>query len=570
VVLTDKTPLATPHFFEDLSRFGQSPALIDARTGEITDYVSLALAVDDRKRALREQFQRLRPLVFLEARNDPAFFVDYLACLQLGCVLHLVESLNDAKTLELLGHYRPNLLMRGGEADELLNERPIDLHPDLTLLLSTSGSTGSPKFVKLSAASLEANARSIAHYLKLNSSERAFHHLKAFYSYGLSVIHSHLAVGASLILTDASVNEARFWSEFSASDATSFAGVPYTFETLKQMDFAPEAYPSLRYATQAGGRLEATLVKMFAQRFNRAGRALYVMYGQTEAAPRMSYLPAELAERHPGSIGLAIPGGRLSLIDEEGRDIDEPDRAGELVYEGPNIMMGYAEAPEDLSRDDTPVRLLTGDIAVRDSLGLFSVVGRSSRFVKPFGTRLNLDEVQTWLKSEYKDVFAVAGDDRLVVIALTRGGEMDVTDIERVAARFSLPSSLFVTRAFETVPTLPNGKLDYASILMVARLMSEPPRGSFFERLMETVKDLLGLSSVKFSSVAEMLQIKLSQHALPPHSRFADLGIDSLAYVGVAIEIESLFDAAPPPNWQGMTLDELEKAHLAHKARVEF
>ncbi|ADU13837.1 non-ribosomal peptide synthetase [Asticcacaulis excentricus] len=561
-----------PLFFEDLSRFGHAPALVEARGGTVTDYAELARAVEQRSTDLQTSLKGLRPLVFLEASNELAFFVDYLACLQSGCVVHLVECLSDPKTRDLISLYEPNLLLGPNQTRALTHDRQLELHPDLLLLLSTSGSTGSPKFVKHSSSSLEANARAIAQYLNLDQTERAFQHLRPFYSYGLSIIHSHLAVGAALVLSDASANEETFWAQFKATEATSFAGVPYTFETLKRMGFDPAQYPSLRYATQAGGRLEASLVKEFAGLFARSGRAFYVMYGQTEAAPRMSYLPPELAEANPGSIGIAVPGGRFSLIDANGRDIDEAGHPGELVYEGPNIMMGYAQTPFELATDETPRRLLTGDVAVKDEHGLISIVGRSSRFVKPFGSRLNLDEVQSWLKSQYPDVLAVAGDDELVVIAFHAVGEeeREGVDLEAVAKRFSLPATLFCARHFETVPTLPNGKVDYGTVLRLGRQPSNPSRSGFLERLVRTVEELLGLSAVSYENVGDLFRSKLPHHPFTPSSTFGDLGVDSLAYVGIAIELENLFEGEVPPNWQTLTLSELEAAYLALKFRAQL
>lgn len=572
MVITAPAQMRMPLFFEDLSRFGNAPALIDARGGGVTDYAELARVVEQRSIDLQASLKGLRSLVFLEAANEKTFFVDYLACLQSGCVLHLVENLSDPKTLDLISLYQPNLLLGPNQTNALAHDRQIELHPDLLLLLSTSGSTGSPKFVKHSSSSLEANARAIAQYLHLDQTERAFQHLRPFYSYGLSVIHSHLTVGAALVLSDASANEERFWAQFKASEATSFAGVPYTFETLKRMGFDPAHYPSLRYATQAGGRLEASLVKEFAGLFSRSGRAFYVMYGQTEAAPRMSYLPPELAEANPGSIGIAVPGGRFSLIDSTGLDIDEPGRPGELVYEGPNIMMGYAQTPSELATDETPMRLLTGDVAVRDENGLISIVGRSSRFVKPFGSRLNLDEVQTWLKAQYSDVLAVAGDDTRVVIALDAEGEGERggVDLEAVAKRFGLPATLFCTRRFEILPALPNGKVDYGAVLMLGRHSSNPPRSGFLERLVRTVQELLGLSDVSYENVGDLFRSKLPNNLFTPNSTFADLGVDSLAYVGIAIELENLFEGKVPPNWQTLTLAELDAAYLDLKVRAQL
>ena len=259
--------------------------------------------------------------------------------------------------------YDPDIVVRASDGDAVpevrREESRHELHPDLALLLSTSGSTGSPKLVRLSADSVQANAAAIAQYLHLRPSDTAVTTLPLSYCYGMSVVNSHLLVGASLELTDLSVVDPCFWELARAAEVTSFAAVPYTFDLLERVGFEHMNLPSLRYITQAGGRLDPDRVRSYAEMGLRQGWDLFVMYGQTEATARMAYLPPDQAAEHPHAIGVPVPGGSFRLEPVPGLDDCE------LVYTGPNVMLGYAERPEDLALGRVITELHTGDLARR-------------------------------------------------------------------------------------------------------------------------------------------------------------------------------------------------------------
>ena len=187
-----------------------------------------------------------------------------------------------------------------------------------------------------------ANARSIADYLDLRASDVAITSLPLHYCYGLSVLHSHLLVGASVVLTDLSVADACFWDLAGRTGVTGLAGVPHTYALLDAVHFGPALpeLPALRYLTQAGGRMAPDRVREYAGLARERGVDLFVMYGQTEATARMAYLPPELALDHADTIGRPVPGGSFRLAPVP----DAPAGCGELVYSGPNVMMGYAES----------------------------------------------------------------------------------------------------------------------------------------------------------------------------------------------------------------------------------
>ena len=196
-----------------------------------------------------------------------------------------------------------------------------NLYDDLALLLTTSGSTGSPKLVRQSYQNIQANSESIAEYLEIDETERPITTLPMHYTYGLSVIQSHIMKGACILLTNESVIGKPFWDFFKKEQATSIAGVPYTYEMLKRIRFFRMDLPSLRTMTQAGGKILPELHREFAEYAAEKGKNFVVMYGQTEATARMGYLPADKALDKVGSMGIVIPGGSFDLIDVDGSEI---------------------------------------------------------------------------------------------------------------------------------------------------------------------------------------------------------------------------------------------------------
>ena len=414
--------------------------------------------------------------------------------------------------------------------------RPLPtLHRDLRLLLSTSGSTGSPKLVRLSQTNLESNADAIASYLGLTAEDRAITTLPLDYCYGLSVLHSHLAVGASVVLTDLSVAEPGLWDLARATGVTSFAGVPYTFDLLDAAGW-PEL-PSLRRVTQAGGRLAPERVAGVAARGRREGWELFVMYGQTEATARIAFLPPAFTEDHPGAIGVAIPGGALRLEPVDG----QPAEVGELVYAGPNVMMGYAHGTADLALGTELTELRTGDLARQNDAGLFEVVGRRSRFAKLFGHRIDLDRVETLLTlDEHEVACAESADATRLVLALA--GEADRFAIDDVTAATvsvtGLPEHAVAVVPVTAVPRLLNGKVDQRA---VARL--EMPR---------TATPPVSATD----SVAALYAAVLRCHPVAPTDTFARLGGDSLSYVELSLRLEQRLGRLPA-DWPDRTIEEL-------------
>ena len=338
------------------------------------------------------------------------------------------------------------------------------MYDELALLLTTSGSTGSPKFVRQSYENVLDNARSIVQYLELDETERPITTLPMNYTYGLSIINSHLLVGASILLTEKGLMQREFWQFFKVAGATSFGGVPYTYEMLDKLRFYRMNLPSLRTMTQAGGKILPELHEKFARYAEEEGKKFVVMYGQCEATARMGYLPPERALEKKGSMGIAIPGGKFHLIDADGAQVTEPFTTGELVYEGKNVTLGYAESGEDLGKGDERYGILeTGDMAQFDKDGYYYIVGRKKRFLKIYGNRVNLDEVDRLIKGSFGIETASAGvDDHMVIFVTDGNAEQQVKDF--IVEKTKLNPAAFKILTIPEIPKNDAGKTLYKEL----------------------------------------------------------------------------------------------------------
>ena len=293
---------------------------------------------------------------------------------------------------------------------------PVPLHDDLSLLLPTSGSTGSPKLVRHSYRNIEANADNVRRLFELTENEKAMAILPMHYTMGLSVIASHLLAGATLLLSGRSLLDKGFWSML--KEATSFTGVPYSYDILTKMRFTRMDLPNLKIITQGGGKLTPEMWNTLAQYAKDKGKKFIATYGQSECTARMAYLPADLATTKVCSIGIAEPGGQLSIIDNEGNESFEGEATGEMVYRGENVTLGYANCQEDLLKgDENHGVMYTGDLARRDEDGCYYIVGRLKRFLKIFGLRIGLDEVEQIIREKYDtDCYCKGNDEKLIVL----------------------------------------------------------------------------------------------------------------------------------------------------------
>jgi len=423
-----------------------------------------------------------RSLVFCLAQNSPGSLAGYLAFVQNKIVPLMLNSDLDSELLDkLIITYKPEYLWVPKKDKNLINSGKVVLnildysliklsfnkeyllHDDLGLLLTTSGSTGSPKLVKLTYENIFSNAESISKYLSIDENERPITSLPMHYSFGLSIINSHMIKGATILLTDSSLMKREFWSFLQTYKATSLSGIPYTFEILKKLRFFKMDLPYLKTITQAGGKLNDDLNLEFSEFCKNEGKRFFVMYGQTEATARMSYLPHEYSITKLGSMGIVIPGGEFSLIDENGNIIEEHGKKGELVYKGKNVSMGYAFSRADLAKgDENNGVLVTGDIAKRDRDGYYYIVGRKKRFIKLFGNRVNLDETERLLKNVISDCACSGRDDEMVIYITDKN---KLKKINRyIAEKTSINHQAFIVKYVTEIPKNSSGKTIYSKL----------------------------------------------------------------------------------------------------------
>lgn len=459
----------------ELNKYAENIA-VQTEQGQRLSYSQLELAANRIAAAMEP-----RKFTFCLCENTMGSFVGYVAFMMHNIPTVLLDASKDADIInDLIEHYQPQYVWcptkRVGDLSAAIpvweyedytllqtGEKDYEIHPDVSLCLTTSGTTGSPKLVKLTKENLRSNAESIAEYLKITERERAITSLPMYYSFGMSVINSHLVKGATLLLTDKAVIQREFLTFLKEGKATSIAGVPYTYEMLRRLRFLKMDLPDLKTMIQAGGKLNASIVKEYVEAAKESGKEFIVMYGQTEAAPRMSYLPFDKALEKYASIGIAIPGGKLSVRDVTDQEITTPDTDGELIYEGPNVCMGYAECIEDLAKGDENNGVLhTGDVARFDSDGYFYITGRMKRFVKVWGNRCNLDATEQLVKAITTSCACVGVDDMITVFVSESG--LDDKIKEYLVDKTGLNIRAFDVKVVSEIPTLPSGKLDYQTM----------------------------------------------------------------------------------------------------------
>lgn len=382
-----------------------------------------------------------RTLIFILSENSIGSLLGYVASLS-NRTVPLILSVKTEHGLysHLKELYRPEYIWMpkgvleqyGGEVvfeawDYVLVQTGLiapRLYDDLSLLLPTSGSTGSPKLVRHSYRNIEANAENVKNLFGLTSDERAMAILPMHYTMGLSVIASHLKAGATLLLSGRSLLDANFWKMLKEERATSFTGVPYSYELLMKLRFTRMDLPDLKIITQGGGKLTPEMFSALAKYAEDNGKKFIPTYGQSECTARMAYLPPELASTKICSIGIAEPGGKLSLIEDDGRETFEGEGTGEMVYRGENVTLGYATCPEDLMKGDENHGVMhTGDLARRDADGCYYIVGRLKRFLKIFGLRIGLDEIENLVKAQFGTDCLCSGTDELLTVNVTIKGK---------------------------------------------------------------------------------------------------------------------------------------------------
>ena len=449
-------------------------ALIEGDELEIT-YSDLHQQVEDFAKLFTSKH-----LIFIIGENDIATIVAYLSSVESGVVpLLLGSKTNPSQIDNLISIYKPKYIFQKIDLNvhnnysfssrfkgysfflrDVLEE--IELHPDLALLLTTSGSTGSPKLVRLTKKNLTSNAISISKYLNIKSNDRAISSLPFNYSYGLSVINSHLKSGGSIVLTNKSMMEKEFWHLINKYSVTSLAGVPYNYEMILRLGIDRLKIPSITKMTQAGGKLSNAKIYKINAALKQKKISFYTMYGQTEATARVSYLSPSNIDKKPGSIGKVIPGGKIWIQDKQGQIIEQIDSIGELVYSGENVSMGYAISISELKLGDLNKGILrTGDLARFDNDGYFYIEGSTNRFVKIYGNRVSLYSLEKIILSKGFES-AVIGENNNLLIYVIQNKNLSLEKlISEVSQEININHNAIKIKIVSDFPRLTNGKIDY-------------------------------------------------------------------------------------------------------------
>jgi long-chain acyl-CoA synthetase len=359
--------------------------------------------------------------VGLWSENSPFFVTAYLGTIRAGMVVVPFQVDATAETLaRIVGEAGIRLLLVSrryaarvtGWAGELGVRTVVDgqteslpvqgngglpeMDPasDLAALMFTSGSTGTPKGVMVTHHNIECNTRDIVQYLGLTAADRVMTVLPFHYCFGLSLLHTHLMAGASLVLNNQFMYPEKVLEEMRDRECTGLAGVPSTYQILlRKSRFREMQFPALRWFQQAGGKLHNPFIKEIREAFPQV--RYYLMYGQTEATARLSYLPPERLADKLGSIGQGLPSTRLEVLKSDGTPVARgSDQVGEIVASGGNITRGYWNDPEETARYFRDGRLYTGDLARVDADGFIYIVEREREMIKAGGNRVSAKEVE--------------------------------------------------------------------------------------------------------------------------------------------------------------------------------
>lgn len=565
--LVRRSPLPNPGKVDTL------PALVSA-AGRQWTHAELRSAVDDLVNQLPDATQG-RCLVHVPLQPEPDDVAAYLAVLEAGHVALVTDGHSAAATptRRILERYPPDLRVapHGAGYQSLAPQPQHLLHPDLALLLSTSGSTGSPKLVRLSHDNILSNAAAIADALGLTAADRGITSLPLHYCYGLSVLHAHLYAGGGVVLSGVSVLEQRLWETVDRHRVTTLAAVPHTLQLIESTGILHQPHPSLRLITQAGGRLAPESVERTALLGRQQGWELAVMYGQTEATARIAVLNPALTLDHPDAVGHPVRGTQVR-VDTTVSGADAATGLGELVVQGPGVMMGYALHPDDLACGQMLRELRTGDLARVDEHGIIHITGRRSSFVKVMGVRVDLGAVEHRLEAEGL-IACVTGDDTGLRVAVepfptapddgfmappasTRSPAGPDDDARPLAdqARVLVGEAsglgvAAVQAAVLRLPRLPGGKIDRQRCDSLVRATAAVQHGTDCETGEVT-------SATITARVARSLRTVLGRDDIDLARSFVQLGGDSLSHVRASVQLEKLLGPLPS-DWHHQPLRRL-------------
>lgn len=458
-------------FWERLVRHGRDIALIDCTKGQNWSYAAVDCATT---RFAESYFSDRKRVALLAIQSTADCVICYLGLLRAGYAIVLCDvKLMPELRAQLVARFTPDLI--AAPAHWLPPHLDLDndevsyfgsyficqcrgqrdaVTDELAIVMPTSGSSGLSKYVRLTKGNLVSSAWQVQQAMQITALERAVTSIPLSHIYGLSVLHSQLASGGSILLSGKTLFDRRFWRDLAQYEVTSFAGVPWTYRVMQQLGVTAADVPSLRKLSQSGGRLLSATVQWLVSEFGEDQCAeIFFMYGQTEACGRISVLPSALARDNIGSVGYPVPLGQLRCAED-----------CSIVYCGPNVMHGYASSRADLSRgDDLHGVLPTGDLGVIDKNGCLHLTGRLDRLCKIFGVRVDLDSVQDYF-SDIAEVAALGGHDCVTIYAKAVSGADIQTRATHLSGELCVPQSAIRIRHIGEFPRAENGKVLYGRL----------------------------------------------------------------------------------------------------------
>jgi len=457
-------------FLTDIKKYKKKIAIYLNKNNSITYSEAFKLSDSFLK------YIKKRELIILIAENNIETLIGYIALMRSDSAIMIIDpTIKREDFKEILEKFSPSYIYCSKQLGKIIlnsnfslifsyqnfnllkntKNKKYKIHNDIKILLSTSGSLGEPKFVKLSSRNLECNTKSIITYLNLRSFDRTITTMPMSYSYGLSIINTHLFSGASIVLNNNSLISRKFWDLYKDSRPSNINGVSFFYDILLKVGFNRILNPNLNFMTQAGGKLDEKIFKKILRHSIKNNIDFFLMYGQTEASPRISFhkLKKDNLNFKLAPIGQAIPGGKILLKNEKNITIHKKNIEGEVCFKGPNIFKGYSKNYKDLGKTKSLKELKTGDIAYRDKNNILFITGRKARFIKSFGYRINLDFVEEKFANKGFKVACVGIKDKIYIFSKKK--------FLKINQIINLPKNSFEIINLKKFPLNNNDKISY-------------------------------------------------------------------------------------------------------------
>ena len=469
--------------FKNLSNFKKNLAIIDDE--KIINYNDL---IRDIKKLTHRLSGEKRSLCFLLAENTSDFVKIYISLLKLNYVIAIIDYRLSPKYLnKLINDYRPNFIFIP-QNYKLTNKKKIlfkysnyliikndaylhKLNNELIMMLPTSGTTGSSKMVMISKDNIYKNTLNIIKYLRLNKNHITLANLPFHYSYGLSILNTHLSSGAKIILFKDSIISKKFKNLFLFEKINCFYGVPETYEILKKLDLNFGKY--FKFFAIAGGKISKTTLEFLIKKADNFKINIFNMYGQTEASPRISFSKYKNKKDRLKifTVGKPFGGGKIFIKNNE--KILKKNIVGKIYFYGKNVMIGYAESFKDLNKKRTNKFLIeTGDLGFIDDNNNLNLSGRKDRYIKLDSERIHLNDIEDMLKSNFKkNKYLIVYFNNKINLLSDKINSLDF-EKEFLTSKLKIKKNYIKTFANFKFEYLTNGKLNYNKIEKKLRKIS--------------------------------------------------------------------------------------------------